>query len=496
MPEPDAFDPTHALDGWRPPAPAPLPELALGALLVGDGAARPLALGVSPGSFDPTHLLDDWRPPVPAPLDLELKSLLRTGSGPDEATLARLKARGYEMLDVEDIEVVEASAPRVVTVEAWVQEIPPAPSVAEADLAPTSLLEEVEQPEAAVDVPLPDEPAWPLFMAEAQVLEVGAPLIEPQAAAAEFVSLDVAAAPAGLGAVVEDSGATKPVQPAVVEACESDGEVEPPRIDRDAAPLVEAVDLVEAMEPAADPLPHVAIVEAPALDLHVPPVELPSFIGDIHLPPAAPPVEVEATVLDFHAAPPPPEPDPLSVIASIELPKVAPPPAVVEMPEVDIAALMPHPPAPDPRLMARWQAGAWTALARQVAGASAELSQTLGGPRVETHAPQWLCAIWPPQAAEAPLGRWPELAALVVAETRVSALQQLLAELPDEAPLWSADLEGDWDLVAELVLHQDTQLRPTQVRALRELAEAERHARQIRIGEGYALQGRLARRRA
>lgn len=674
MPEPDAFDPTHALDGWRPPPPAPVAELDLSALLhPGRTESELLLIQAQPAGFDPTHLLDGWRPPAPAPLDLELKSLLHVGTVPDEAKLARLKARGYEMLDVEDIELVEAPAPRVVIVEACVEGIPPAPPLAEADLAPASLLEEeIEQPEAAVDLPLPEEPAWPLFVEEAQVLDAEGlpavdpeaappvedigpdavvPLVEPQAAEAEMAPPDeveaaiepvqLAAAEADptdggvealadvdlsvwaedvdlseeeparveVGTVVEDSGATEPEQPAVAGACESDGEVELPRVDLDPAPQVEEVDQpeepapslgtetpaveplvesvasmevdsaplledveplvelqpaiadmrppepppaalepvvaegegkapepeapvlsaaveeielpvlglvpaaedtepfeplrragvaedpVEAMEPPADSLPPLA-VEAVAPDFQAPPPELPPLIGDIHLPPVAPPAEVEAPVLDFRAAPPPPAPDPLSVIASIELPKVAPPPAVVEMPALDIAALTPQPPEPDPRLLMHWQAGAWTALARQVAAASEELLQTPAGLRVESHAPQWLCAVWPPHPEDASLGRWPELAAVVAAETTADALQQLLAELPDEAPLWSADLEADWELVAELVLHQEAGLRPAQSRALREFAEAERDARRLHFSEGYTLQGRVARRRA
>ncbi len=307
MPETDAFDPTHALDGWRPPAPAGLPELALDALLrAGSKQAPPPLISPEPGGFDPTHLLDGWRPPAPAPLDLELRALLRAGSAPDEAKMARLKARGYEMRDVEDIELAEPARRRVAVIEADVQTSPPAPLPVE----------------ASVDVPLPDEASWPAFTEEAQIVEAA---------------------------------------------------------------------------PAAS-------------------------------------TDVEAPVLDFHVAPPP-DPDPQSLVADIELPQVAPPPAVVEMPELDMAALTPRWPEPDPRLLAHWQAGAWTALARQVGGASEELLQTASGPQVDSHAPQWLCAIWPPQPSEMPLGRWPELAALVAAETTAAALQQLLAELPGEARL-------------------------------------------------------------
>lgn len=430
MAEPEAFDPTHALDGWRPPARADVSDLTLDALLdVGAREDTPPVSRAKSASFDPTHLLDGWRPPAPAPLDLDLKSLLRVGSGPDPAKLARLKARGYEMLDVEDVELAEPPAPRVVLAEP-IEAGPPAPPVAETHV-------EAPRPEAApegVDLPLPDEGVWPQFTEEAEVV-------------------DAAASPAEPG---------------------SEGVEAPPAAVAEVA----------------------AAVEAPVLDFHASPPEPARALDDIRWPAVAPPpAEVEAPVLEFRAEPPP-APDPVAVIDGIELPQVVPPPAVVETPELDIAALAPIPPQPDPRLLAHWQPGAWTGLARRVASASAELVQTPGGPCVENHAPQWLCAIWPPQAADAAVARWPELAALLAGETLADALQQLLGELPEAATLWSADLEADWHLVAELVLHRDAGLRPSQVGALRQLAEAERQACLARFSEGYALQGRVARRHA
>ncbi|HEY8880732.1 MAG TPA: hypothetical protein VIN03_24385 [Roseateles sp.] len=470
MPEPDAFDPTHALDGWRLPAPAPVPELDLDTLLhPGPKQTVPLLTQVGATGFDPTHLLDGWRPPAPAPLDLELKSMLRAGPVPDEAKMARLKARGYEMLDVEDVELVEAPpAPRVV-VEPQFRAVPPAPPWSE-DAVPA---------EHAVDLPLPDEEVWPLFTAEAQILDAGAaPAADvetpvPQAAPQpEIETMLPSAAEASEAPAPLELPEAEAVAPEI-EAPEAEPVVEPAPIEAESLAGIAAVAAVETPV-SEDP------VEPPVLDFHAsPPLAsppTPRFIDDIHLPsvPPAPPV-AEAPVLDF---------------------RVAPPPAVVGMPELDIAALTPRPPEPDPRLLGQWRAGAWTARARQVAGASEELLQTPQGPRVESHAPQWLCAIWPPQAQDAPLGRWPELASLVAAETADHALQQLLDELPDEAPLWSAELDADWDLVAELVLHQDAEVRPAQAQALRELAETERRARLARLSEGYALQGRVARRRA
>jgi hypothetical protein len=152
----------------------------------------------------------------------------------------------------------------------------------------------------------------------------------------------------------------------------------------------------------------------------------------------------------------------------------------------------------DRRVLPKWQPLAWIALARRVRGASAEVVQAPGRPLVvENHAPQWLCALWPPQRVDAPLlSRWPDLAMLVSAETLFGALHQVLAELPPDAVLWPAQLDVDWALLAELVLHHDAGLRPAQVQALRELAEAERRAALARINDGYARHGRLALRRA
>ncbi len=390
MPEPDTFDPTHALDGWRAPAPAPLQDLDFASLLesgslrAGDSGAR--LLRAQPDGFDPTHLLDGWSPPKPAPLDLELRSQMRGGgAGPDEAKKARLKARGFEMLDVEDIELTEAPTPRVV-VESWV---PP---------VSTEPLEKSQ---------------WPTFLAEAEVLESESP------------------------------------------------------------PLAESVSP-----------PHAAQVPVPDL-------------SDIELPQVPPPfTEVQAPELDFRAVPPPVEPDPQQVIADIELPEVARPPVATEAPELDVQVLMACD-QPDPRLLTAWQPLAWTALMRRVSAAGAEVLQTTAGPQVQSHAPQWLCALWSPQDEQpALLGRWPDMAALVGGEVSTDALQALLSELPAGAPLWLADREADWGLVAELVLRQQDDLRPAQVSALRELVESERIACLDRMAAGYQTRDGVARRKS
>jgi len=181
-------------------------------------------------------------------------------------------------------------------------------------------------------------------------------------------------------------------------------------------------------------------------------------------------------------------------VEDIELPHVPPPAPAGDMPQINL----PVPRAPrSAQLLTSWQPQAWTALVRRVRGATAEILQAPHGPVVENHAPQWLCALWRPQRLEAPvLGRWPELAALMSAETAHGALHQLLPQLPPETLLWPAELDVDWALIAELVLHQDARLRPTQAQALRELAEAERGKTFARLNDGYAFHHRVARLRA
>ena len=181
-------------------------------------------------------------------------------------------------------------------------------------------------------------------------------------------------------------------------------------------------------------------------------------------------------------------------VEDIELPAIEPPPPISDVPPVHLPTMRAR---RSPQLLTSWQPQAWTALVRRVRGATAEVVQAPRGPVVENHAPQWLCALWRPQRLETPvLGRWPEMATLVAAETAFGALHQLLPQLPPDALLWSTELDVDWALIAELVLHQDARLRATQSQALRELAEAERGKTFARLNDGYAFHNRVARRRA
>ena len=594
MAEPDAFDPTHALDGWRVPAPAP-PDLQLSSLRQaadvspGEVDLRLATAPPEPDAFDPIHALDGWHAPEPAPVDLQIKAPPRAdGSALDRAKMARLKARGYEMVDVEDVEVSEPAPsriayepsvpdlapppaepeppPPVFFAEASVLEVQPPAPPAEPDLqqgiAPIHLFEDssaaAEPPDEWAATQAPDEAEVP---PQPDVVETAA--IEIQASSPERVEpaveelvpeaeeFQALAEPESQPTVVDE----EPSMPAVIDApgqdiqlAEAPAEPEPPEAslpviaDAEAPELQPAAMPTDVEVPSADesveaapaevesiaapdePVDQAAaevqapmqvivpaeeikvpevlppVVDAPVLDFHTPaPPDEPDaqwLLGSIKLPTVAAPAAFEAPMLDFHLPPPPPEPDPQQVLDAIALPVVPAQATDFEAPVLDLAALTPHVEA-DPRLLAQWQPLAWMALARRVAGQNTEVLQAPDGLHVETHAPQWLCAVWPPQQPQAPwLGRWPELATLVEAETRDEALRALLGELPAEASLWAAELDADWRLVAELVLQQDGELRPAQAQALRELAEAERDAGLERLRDGYQLDGRVARRRA
>lgn len=88
-----------------------------------------------PDDFDPTHALDGWRAPAPAPLDLSLQSLQPARSMPaaDPKKQAWLKQHGFEMTDVEDVEVREpapAPHPRSVVPEVALPPVAPMPRFA------------------------------------------------------------------------------------------------------------------------------------------------------------------------------------------------------------------------------------------------------------------------------------------------------------------------------------------------------------------------------
>lgn len=489
MAEPDAFDPTHALDGWRVPAPAPLElDLRLGHLIAPAAPAEsdvvlPVAVVAAvaePDSLDPTHALDGWRVPTPAPLDLELRSLGHVASPrPDGAKAAWLKARGYATVDIEDVELPEAPFDFAV-LEASVLVVPPP---ADAPAPAKEVGEAVQTAFESVDAEAGPPPAEPeVRESEANADEVDTIVPEasfeplPQDAAVQVAAPELPPAPeaatpepmAGPAEVAEPA-------PASVAAVAVSAKGDTPA-ETGAAPPAEAPQAPDRCEAPAEPRPAAA-ADIPELDFQLPPT----------------PVAVEAPVLEFAAPPPAPQADSRELLESLVLPQVPPPSPAVDVPELDLGPVAPA--EPDPRLLADWRPRAWTGLARRLAGASVEVQQADGALRVDHHAAQWLCALWPPQAGAAPmLARWPELAAVVAADTSTGALEQLLDDLPPQAELWPADLDADWALVADLVARQDTGLRPAQTLALRNLAEQERSASLARIGAGYARQGRVTRR--
>ena len=140
-----------------------------------------------------------------------------------------------------------------------------------------------------------------------------------------------------------------------------------------------------------------------------------------------------------------------------------------------------------PRVLAAWRPGAWTVGQQRVLDASTEVVQTLQGPVVETHEPQHLVALWPPQGLDAPvLGRWPQRAMLVPAESERAA-EAVLPWIPDDAVVWVTSADIDWGLVGNVVLHHDATLQPFQLTALRAFVEAERQATYDRVNDAYAV---------
>lgn len=193
-------------------------------------------------------------------------------------------------------------------------------------------------------------------------------------------------------------------------------------------------------------------------------IELP----EVHLPPPAPAAPVDAADLD----------EALRAAARLGGDTVLEP----TLPEL----VMPPPRRrADPRLLKQWRPGAWIGACRRITGASTELSQGPQGPLLESHSPQWLLALWPPQGLDQPLlSRWPQQLLLRELEDEAVA-ERLLDLLPAVAPLWLAELDPDWGLLADIVLHHDAELRPAQLQTLRGFIEAERLARFERLNQLY-----------
>ena len=143
--------------------------------------------------------------------------------------------------------------------------------------------------------------------------------------------------------------------------------------------------------------------------------------------------------------------------------------------------------ARNPRLLAGWQPGAWTAALREVMAPATEFVTTAGGTVVESYPLHRLLLLWPPQRLDAPLlGRWPQQV-LLSALPADQAAEALLAGVEGEAPLWlhPGVQDIDWALAAEIVLTHQTALRPFQAAGLRSFIEAEREAAFARLNSLY-----------
>ena len=144
-------------------------------------------------------------------------------------------------------------------------------------------------------------------------------------------------------------------------------------------------------------------------------------------------------------------------------------------------------PASHPRLLARWQSGAWIGAVREVMESSTEFVTTANGPAVQTYPPHRLLLAWPPATSDASvLVRWPAQVRLSAVDAR-DAAAALLEGLPEDALLWlQPDPQAvDWALAADIVLHHEPALRPFQAEGLRAFIAAEREAAFARLNADY-----------
>lgn len=156
-------------------------------------------------------------------------------------------------------------------------------------------------------------------------------------------------------------------------------------------------------------------------------------------------------------------------------------------------------PARDPRVLQRWQPGAWIGAQRPVLQASTEFVTPAGAapgaaPVVESYDAQRLLVLWAPPSLEAPHpGRWPRqvLLAPVGADAAADALLAARPTAAADAPLWlDPDPDHvDWALAAEIALHHVAGLRPFQIDGLRAFIAGEREASFGRVNEGYGAAG-------
>lgn len=151
----------------------------------------------------------------------------------------------------------------------------------------------------------------------------------------------------------------------------------------------------------------------------------------------------------------------------------------------DPAALQLRPPS-HPRLLARWQPGAWVGALRLVFDGATEFVHTPTGPVVQTHPAHRLLLLWPPQANAGAVGRWPQQVQLLTGSAHQAGVDAL-GLLPDDAPLWlMPDTDDvDWALGADIALHHMPALQAFQLQGLRAFLEAQRQAAFVRLNDRY-----------
>lgn len=143
-------------------------------------------------------------------------------------------------------------------------------------------------------------------------------------------------------------------------------------------------------------------------------------------------------------------------------------------------------PASHPRLLARWQPGAWVGALRLVFDHATELATTPTGPVVQTYPAHRLLLLWPPQATGGVVGRWPQQVQLLTGPAHQAGVAAL-GLLPDEGLLWlMPDTDAvDWALGADIAMHHMPALNAFQLQGLRAFLDAQRAASFLRLNDRY-----------
>ena len=182
--------------------------------------------------------------------------------------------------------------------------------------------------------------------------------------------------------------------------------------------------------------------------------------------------------------------------------------AAPRRPDADVLQLQRPATSRDVRWLTQWQPGAWIGAVRWVIAARTELVNSAQGPVVDSHPPQALLLLWPPQTPDAPArDRWPTRLWLGDGSPAAAAAC-LLASLDDSADapaptgsarradmppapacLWldpQAEHTVDWALAAEALLLHHNQLLPHQLAGLRQFIDEERARCFARLNQLYS----------